>query len=1309
MPPPPVIMEVNASETVSVSLGMAQVFDVADLRPTITNDAPEQFTQGVYRINWQATDFSKNVSEATKDTVQIVNLKEPGTNKLPIAFDQVGTDAIEATSYEPISITVRGQDGNAVPDPLWFSIEQQPENGFFIAPLYPYFIDDYRMTARYSPQIAATKGESFAWELAADPQKMLDYVKELCEEDIRRTDLPKDFVSLNPGSEYMAVDDDGYTYIYDSYYKKCSHGGSTVSPNGPPRISLWDPEGAFVGSIDISNSSTPVTDIKFDLGRGYIFVVTNNSASNFSYITLYRINRDNSAEPFELINSFDLMNQIEDTPDNRRFQFHDANSAVLDSNGVLYVLSRAPEQGLAVFQLTGDERKPLRLMTHLVENIVNRYDNAGIDLRFLSNLALDSENNLYFFALHDTLPDGRRIRTARIYKFGAAKVNDDGTIQPGEFIGWLGKCDSGPDCDYINQRSIGYSCTDATCLIDEGSSGTGTRAGQFGGTDVSYKNVAIAIDPNDVLYITDYENQRVQRFSPEGYFAGDATSTGDGSGFVLGDFGRPDNIADNKSSFYVMDGYNEIVHVFDAAVIHGIDERSAWVEYQSENNFVGTDRFTFSATDGFRTRDGDLLSSRPATVEINVSRNFRPPKATAGLAISMTEDMPANLVLSGYDLDEDLDTLTFQVDSQPTEGTLTGTAPNLTYTPRADYAGIDRFTFTVSDGRFTSEPEEFVIDILPVNDPPTISSSTTSLKAGVGYPLVFDATIIDAEIEDPLTVQVNWGDGVVENQGEPREDGTVTGPLLEESGTVTRTLRGAHVYNNPGPVQLVATVTDSAGAQARVTLPVTVEAMADLAIERRGTNAVSLARSALSYELAIINRAPESGGTIGTGIVVKESLGDGLTYRLATTNSGICNASGQTLNCTLDPLASDATTLIRIVVDAATSLAIGEERASRAEVNATQSDPFPENNIAEESITMLPVADFLVDSFREGNDAQPGDGLCLTSDGQCTVRAAVQEANALPGKQSIALGRETYALNLDANTVLAAYFGAVDLTPEDASLTGDLDVTDDLEIIGLNAEETILNANDHDRVIEVLNGATLTLRDLTLTGGAALNDDDGGGLRNVGSTVILHNVSVNSNRAGSGGGIQNQGNLTLENVTISGNQAGTGGGLQALGGDAFLQNVTMMGNTASSAGGGINSGNGNDVRLVSTILVGNAAPIGPNCGASFRSEGHNLLDILSDCSVLGETTTNIIASNALDSMSTLIRNQSSTHQHEMTTANPAVDRGRCDLSRDQRGTKRPQGDGCDIGAVELLESIDEPEPEPNPGGQRVVFLPFVTR
>ena len=181
---------------------------------------------------------------ATDDTEQIVNIKAPGTNVLPSAFDQTGNNAISAIADEPTRITVRGQDGNTPPDPLWFSIENQPENGFFIAPLYPYFIDDYRMAARYSPQIAAREGEECAWQVAQSPQAMRQYMIELCEADINRRDLPKDFVS---DIEYVAVDDVGYTYIYDEAYRRCTPGGSTISPTISPRISVWDRDGLYLG------------------------------------------------------------------------------------------------------------------------------------------------------------------------------------------------------------------------------------------------------------------------------------------------------------------------------------------------------------------------------------------------------------------------------------------------------------------------------------------------------------------------------------------------------------------------------------------------------------------------------------------------------------------------------------------------------------------------------------------------------------------------------------------------------------------------------------------------------------------------------------------------------------------------------------------------------------------------------------------------------------------------------------------------------------------------------------------------------
>ena len=60
----------------------------------------------------------------------------------------------------------------------------------------------------------------------------------------------------------------------------------------------------------------------------------------------------------------------------------------------------------------------------------------------------------------------------------------------------------------------------------------------------------------------------------------------------------------------------------------------------------------------------------------------------------------AAVTLSGTDVDGDA--LSYAVVQQPAHGTLAGTAPNLTYTPAANYNGPDSFTFTVSDGQATS-------------------------------------------------------------------------------------------------------------------------------------------------------------------------------------------------------------------------------------------------------------------------------------------------------------------------------------------------------------------------------------------------------------------------------------------------------------------------------------------------------------------------------------------------------------------------------------------------------------------------------
>jgi hypothetical protein len=77
-----------------------------------------------------------------------------------------------------------------------------------------------------------------------------------------------------------------------------------------------------------------------------------------------------------------------------------------------------------------------------------------------------------------------------------------------------------------------------------------------------------------------------------------------------------------------------------------------------------------------------------------------------------TESGSVGLTLTGTDPDGDA--LTYAIVDQPTHGTLSGTAPEVTYTPDAGYTGADSFTFTVSDGEFTSDPATISIDVQPL-------------------------------------------------------------------------------------------------------------------------------------------------------------------------------------------------------------------------------------------------------------------------------------------------------------------------------------------------------------------------------------------------------------------------------------------------------------------------------------------------------------------------------------------------------------------------------------------------------------------
>ena len=191
----------------------------------------------------------------------------------------------------------------------------------------------------------------------------------------------------------------------------------------------------------------------------------------------------------------------------------------------------------------------------------------------------------------------------------------------------------------------------------------------------------------------------------------------------------------------------------------------------------------------------------------------RAPTAS-DVAVTTAEDTAAAVTLTGSDPDGD--ELTYAVVSSPAHGTLSGTAPNLTYTPAADYSGTDSFTYTVSDGAFTSSPATVSITVTPVNDAPTVDIVAAACLTDTAGRL--SVTTTDVEGTSPTlsgsssnTALVRNSDIVVTGSGATRTV-TVSG-IAGRSGTAVITLTA-----NDGSASTTTTFTVRIGTNQADTL-----------------------------------------------------------------------------------------------------------------------------------------------------------------------------------------------------------------------------------------------------------------------------------------------------------------------------------------------------------------------------------------------------------------------------------------------------------------------------------------------------------
>ncbi len=600
---------------------------------------------------------------------------------------------------------------------------------------------------------------------------------------------------------------------------------------------------------------------------------------------------------------------------------------------------------------------------------------------------------------------------------------------------------------------------------------------------------------------------------------------------------------------------------------------------------------------------------------------------TQDINSSTTADTPVAITLLATDADGD--DLSFEVSTTPSNGSLSGTAPDLTYTPSTDFTGTDSFTYQANDGTVSSTPSTVTITV-------TATLIVEALTASIEAP-ANDQSRVAGTVTN-FTALVSGGTAPYGYAWNFDTNSVGGGPAAS-----TQQNPGSIMFNSPGLFLVTLTVTDANSNEATDSRLITMLPLPLSAAINTPSAPPSIASGetvnfsglaaggvppynyAWNFDTNSIGTAPAPSTVQNPGSTTFPSEGEffvtftvtDATAAETSTTVGV-SVVPPALLAQIDTPATDQSFAIPGSVDFTGSAQNGTPPYTYAwDFDSTGIGGGPAASLVQNpnTISFENVGHFIIT-------------LSVTDDNGDTASTKISVI-AFPDNIILVDVNAPGVVN-DGSSWAEAY---TDITEAmDAAKTGDevwlkrgsyvatstdpvLTMKDDVDVYGgFSGTESAATERQEPMPVTILDGdqksnqvvlgsSDAIFDGFTVTGG--LSDDttarryiSGAGMYNSGTdNLLVSNVIFVGNVAfGAGGGMFSQdATVNLNNVVFSKNTAGSGGGYSIAGGisrgNPILRDVLFSGNTSEFGGGGILISGRARLSVINTVFTGNSTTL----------------------------------------------------------------------------------------------------------------------